>query len=164
MSPEVPSTGSSPYNHLLSPFLGGQPASSGVDTWHITLLVSPIPGGGPALRTLQGASNPFHLLPSLYSSSLGPQPCPPPPRPGMPWWDPLATGHLASGEGVTHLAPLCAGSRGRASTAALAKLRANPCCGVAKPSPASAHQQKCLHDPSSIFLGCAEPLTPCAAL
>lgn len=109
------------------------------------------------------------LIPSTFFPPFTPppwdhSPAPPPPPLGMPWWDPLATGHLASGEGVTHLAPLCAGSRGRASTAALAKLRANPCCRVAKPSPASAHQQKCLHDPSSIFLGCAEPLTPCAAL
>lgn len=65
--------------------------SSGVDTWHITLLVSPVPGGGPALWTLQGPSNPFHLLPSLYSSSLGPQS---PPRDAMVG----PTGHRAPGK------------------------------------------------------------------
>lgn len=35
-----------------------QSVSDSGDTWHITPLVSPTPGGNPALWTLQGASNP----------------------------------------------------------------------------------------------------------
>ena len=128
---------------FVSPFLGGQPVN--VDAWPITTLVCPIPGAGPAFQTHQGATNPFHLPPPLQShhlsSSSGPQP---------PQW--CHGGHRAPGTWrVTHLAPPCPSSRGRASTAALAKLRANPCCGGANPSPASAHWQKCLQDSGSIF-------------
>lgn len=98
---------------FIGPFLGGQLASGGVDTWHITSLVSPIPGEGPALRNLQGASNALHFLcPPLYSSSSsfphtqGLLLCNYtllllPSTPRMPQQDPLATGHLASGVSPT---------------------------------------------------------------